>query len=497
MSPHPDNTVYAAIDLGSNSFHLLLAQFESGRIVIVDRYKECIRLAQGLQNDGSLSNQSIGIALASLQRFAERIKSIDPACVRVVGTNTFRAAKNADQFLAQTEATLGVPVDVISGAEEARLIYLGVAQDFSPEHYTRLVIDIGGGSTELVLGKERPDKLESLHMGCVTYTQRYFQNGLSESNFQRAVWAARAEIQAVAFLFDQSTWQQAVGASGTIRAIERILDQQNDRHEHLITPEGLEGLVGKVINAGDINSIMLPGLEDDRRVSFVGGLAILVAVFQELGVDAMHVSNYSLREGIIHDLAGRHCHHDKRQETIQQIISQYRVDQEQSARIRRLALYMLVQVKADIQADIEHAARLLTWAIDLHEIGLTISHSGYHKHGAYLITNCDVPGFSRQEQKQLGFLILNHRRKLRKMEKAYGFEPDWHLVVVLRLACLFNRRRDDHAIPPEIRLRFQGNCCCLSLPADWLAVHPLTEQDLEAESQYLNDIEYELHIERI
>lgn len=489
--------VFAALDLGSNSFHLMLARFQGGKLVVIDRYKEMVRLAAGLTDGGLLAEEAMQRALTALPKFAERLRGLQADHVRVVGTNTLRAARNSDAFLEQAEAILGVPINIISGVEEARLIYLGVAKDFTPEERSRLVIDIGGGSTELVLGREQPQELESLYLGCVSYSRRYFPGGkLTPRRFRQAVVAARAEIQPVAVRFGRRQWDEAVGSSGTIRAIERVLERMGLAPQHAITPAGLKELVEKVVAAGHSDDLDLPGLDDERRAVFAGGLAVLQAFVQELQIDALQVSGYAIREGIIHDLAGRLHHRDKRQETIEVMIEQYHVDRTQARRVGELANTLFKQVESQLETPPAQTSRLLSWAVALHEIGLAIAHSSYHKHGAYILANSDMAGFSRQEQRQLSFLVQNHRRKPRLESKSYGFQPDWRLVQVLRLACLFNRRRDDSQVPESLRLRFSGSECRLRLPDGWLEQHPLTEEDLRQEDKFLRAVKLRLICEK-
>ncbi len=489
MQDEESRDIYAALDLGSNSFHLLLARFHHGHLVVVDRYKDMVRLASGLGDDGRLDPVAIERALHSLEKFAERIRPLSPERVRVVGTNTLRAASNGDGFLLRAEAILGVPVSVISGVEEARLIYLGVASDVAPDAGSRLVVDIGGGSTELVLGGDQPLRLESLYMGCVSYSRRFFPEGrLSRRRYQRALIEARSEIQGVASQFGSRHWREAIGSSGTIRAIERVLDRLGLNRNHVITAEGLEALVARLLRFDHFSEIELPGLDAQRREVFVGGVAVLQALFIELGIGGMQVSARAIREGMLYDLAGRLQHRDKRQETIEQMMQQYHVDRAQVVRVEALALRLFEQVRDQLDTGPELAQRLLRWAVSLHELGLAISHNGYHRHGAYILNHGDMAGFSRQEQRQLGFLVLNHRRKPSRPEQRQGQPPDWRLAIVLRLACLFLRRRDEAAVPPELSLRFAGETCQLGLPAGWLEAHPLTAELLRQEARQLRAV---------
>lgn len=481
--PVTELPIFAALDLGSNSFHLLLASFKSGKMTCIDRYKDVVRLASGINEKGSLSDDIMQEAFVSLPKFAERIRHIPKSRVRVIGTNALRMAKNSDAFLHQAETILGVPIDIISGAEEARLIYLGVAKDFTPGDKRRLVVDIGGGSTELVLGSSEPETVESLYMGCVSFMKRFFPDGkLSKKQYQAAVIAARTECQSVApHLFSQP-WDEVVGASGTICAIHELCEELF--HRPTITLSNIKTIAEKVYSAKHFKEIDLPGLSNDRKPVLAAGLAILQGVFEELGIDEMLSSEYTIREGVVHELAGRVYHQDRRELTITQMMKNYHVDQTQAARIQQMAVNLFEQTKDQFVSTVNSPENLLSWAASLHEIGLQISHSGYHKHGAYILDNADMPGFSRQDQRLLSQLVLNHRRKMKLGDSSYGVNPDWHLFIILRLACLFNRRRTAQALP-EISLRFEDREVHLRLSEAWLADHPLTNEDLDNEKEFL------------
>lgn len=486
-----DNDIFAALDLGSNSFHLLLARFLGGRMVILDRHKEQVQLAAGLDAKKQIHPAILQQALGVLPKFAERLRGIPKDHVRVVGTNTLRMAKNADVFLTQAEKILGVPIDIIGGSEEARLIYLGVAKDFTPGYQQRLVVDIGGGSTELVIGAQEPHTLESLYMGCVSFSQRFFGDGkLRKKDYKDAILAARTEIQTVAPAMLASQWDEVVGSSGTIRCVQKIIERLVG--DALITLPALEFVADRVIDAKSIDKLDLPGLTDDRRSSIAGGLAILHAVFLELNIKSMDVSEYAVREGIVHDLAGRVQHHDRRERTIRSMMQQYHADNAQAQRVDASAQALYEQVKNDVPLEADKARAMLHWAASLHEIGLLIAHSGYHKHGAYIIENGDMPGFSRQEQKLLAYLVVNHRRKLKPPALSYGVDPDWRLMLVFRLACLFNRRRTPHRLPP-IGLKLKPQGVEIRLPATWLEQHPLTREELEKECELLKVRDLELN----
>ena len=483
----------AALDLGSNSFHLLIARIDSDKIRYLDRHKEMVRLAEGLDERKRLSEEVAARALEALGRFAEIIDGIDKDSVRVVGTNTLRTLQESDEFLEKAESIIGVPINIISGIEEARLIYLGVTQDFAPSDKHRLVVDIGGGSTELIIGRDlTPHRLESLYMGCVTYSRRFFRDTiLNQDNYDSAIRAARREIRAHREQFQAESWGEAVGSSGTIRTVGEIVNR-NWPDEHAITLRGLEKLAKKIIKAGHTDNIDLLGLKEDRRTVIAGGAAILHALFLELGIERMIVSDYAMKEGIIHDLAGRVRRSDARYVTIRNMMENYRVDAAKAKQVEEHALELLDIVKNDLSLPVDNARQLLMWASSLHEIGLTISHSGFQKHGAYIVLNADMLGFSKLEQKQISFLILNQRRRIRAVAESYHFTADWLLVLVFRLACLFNRSRKSHDLPA---IAIKGkNKFSIKMDEDWLQGHPLTKEELEAEVQYWSgqDIQFKL-----
>lgn len=486
--------VYAALDLGSNSFHLLVAKFESGKMVVLDRHKENVKLASGLLGDGTLSKSIVNKALDSLHRFAERLNPIDVNQLRVVGTSTLRSANDASSFLERAESILHSPINIISGSEEARLIYLGVANDLSPGKNRRLVIDIGGASTEMVIGRKGAQRLDSLYMGCVTQSLRFFPDGiLSNLAYKKAVLWARSEIQGVLNQFRSSEWDEAVGSSGTIRSIEEVLEGLGLNADHMITLEGLDSLAEELCRFDDMSDVKLPNLSEERRYVFPGGLAILHGLFIELGITQMHVSSFALREGVIFDLAGQKANGDLREDTIARLMKQYHVDEDHVRRLVKFAQSLLTQVKDSFEQPAD-TLRLLRWALSVHEIGLAISHSGFHKHGSYILLNSFMPGFSKQEQKLLGFLVLNQRRKLRPQPQTYGFEPDWRLVQIVRLACLLCRRRDDSVLGPDIRLQFKADTLVISLPENWMQKNPLAGEELQNEQQYLSQLQLRLDI---
>ncbi|MBK6289154.1 MAG: Ppx/GppA family phosphatase [Gammaproteobacteria bacterium] len=478
-------SVCAVLDLGSNSFHLLIGRLDAGRIVTVDRRKDTVRLAQGLGADELLDEAVMARALDSLGVFAEQLRKVPRDKVRVVGTNTLRAARNADVFLERAERVIGVPIDVISGQEEGRLIFLGVVKGHASNSVRRLVIDIGGGSTEFIVGKRTAKRVESLFIGCVSLSERFFpERKISSARYRRALTLARAEIRHLADGYGVGRWDEVVGSSGTVRYVESAIDKLMPC-DHLVTREGIECVAEHMLGLKKTDALQGLGLSADRIPVFPGGLAILHAAFLELGIERMHVSDYALKEGVLYELADQGEHEDTRRRTIDYLSKQFDIDRRQAARVERVAKSLLPQVADRLGVELRFAQQVLGAAAQLHELGLTISHGGYHRHGAYVLENADMPGFSRREQKMLSFLVLNHRRKPRTPEvNTYRFKPDWALVLVLRLACLFNRIRVDQRLP-ALRLRTARKGWKLEIPADWLRKHPLVEEDLRAESEFL------------
>ncbi|MBB3046841.1 exopolyphosphatase/guanosine-5'-triphosphate,3'-diphosphate pyrophosphatase [Litorivivens lipolytica] len=490
--------VYAALDLGSNSFHLLIARFDQSKLIIIDTHKDMVRFAAGLDKHNTLSDEAIERALASLKKMAERLCGVPADHIRIVGTNTLRSAINAESFISQAENILPSPINIISGTEEARLIYLGVANDFSPGDSRRLVVDIGGGSTELVVGAQKPQLMESLDMGCVSFSRRYFPDGkLSESAFKKAHNAAARELAPYIEAF-RGTWDEAVGASGTIRTIGRIVRDNALGDSSVITRKSLTALRDTLLEFKSCEDVDLKGLSNERQSVLPGGLSILLALFEELDINQMQTSDYAIREGIIHDLAGRLHHHDTRESTINHLVGQYHVDTSQAQRICKLALRWLPGVKKELKTEPTEAELQLRWASALHEIGLAIAHGGYHKHGAYILNNADMPGFSRQEQARLAFLVLNHRRKPKISDAPSSLKPDWLLVALFRLACILHRRRQSRSIPKEVTLNATGKkALTLTAPESWLNQNPLTRADLDDEQELIALAGVQLNIEAV
>jgi exopolyphosphatase/guanosine-5'-triphosphate,3'-diphosphate pyrophosphatase len=460
----------AAVDLGSNSFHLEIGRVDGDQIYPLDAMKESVRLGAGVSPDRQLTPEVQERALETLKRFSERLAGMPREAVRAVGTNALRISKNAGAFLREAEKTLGFPIDVISGREEARLIYLGVLHSLPPSPENRLVVDIGGGSTEFIIGRGmQPDRLESLKLGCVTMTARFFADGtLDKHAFERAETYAQVEVEAIAREFSRGHWKEAYASSGTALALADICEQ-NGWSELGVTREGLARLRKRMIAAGHYDDLKLAGLKAERAPVLAGGLAVMSAAIAELDIPRILPVGGALRLGVLYDLLGRREHRDSREATVASFIERYHVDRPHGERVAALARRLYVQAAARPDANVE---RHVAWAALLHEVGYTVSHLGFHRHGAYILGNADMPGFSRQEQQWIAVLVLGCRGGLDKVAVALGDPSLRAQLLALRLAVLFHHARQPITVP-RIRIR-PGRAFGVDVPVTWQRAHPLT-----------------------
>jgi exopolyphosphatase/guanosine-5'-triphosphate,3'-diphosphate pyrophosphatase len=485
----------AALDLGSNSFHMIVARLERGQLHVVDKLRERVRLASGLDASGNITAEAYDRAVSCLERLGQRVKGMARDRVRAVGTNTLRKAKNARAFMRDARAAFGYPIEIISGREEARLIYLGMAQSTPDEGGRRLVVDIGGGSTEVMIG-EGFDILEadSLFMGCVSFSERFFPDGLlAQKGFREAQLAAELELQSIAQPYRRIGWDRAIGCSGTVHAIQAIV-RANGWSDDGINPRALKKLRKALLAAGSLDALELPGLEPDRKPVIAGGAAIVEALFVDLRIEWMTSSPGALREGVLYDLVGRITQEDVRDRTIRWFMQHYKVDTDQAQRVEETALTILEQASRSREIDAAWATKLLSWAARLHEVGLAISHTGYHKHGGYLLRHAHMAGFSRDEQRMLAALVTNQRRRLRRetldhIDPARVDDVLW-LCVLFRLAVRLNRGRD--ATRPPIVVKVKKERLKLHFPEGWLEEHPLTSAALDEEAEFLATAGFQL-----
>jgi exopolyphosphatase / guanosine-5'-triphosphate,3'-diphosphate pyrophosphatase len=496
MSTAAPPTTVAAVDLGSNSFHMVVADSVGGQLRVIDRLRERVALAEGLDEDLNVTPDAVARALECLTRFGQRLRGLPPQAVRAVGTSTLRQARNAPKILASARRALGFPIEVVSGHEEARLIYLGVAHGQAEPHERRLVLDIGGGSTELILGQDYEILLaDSLAMGCVNWSLRFFPGGgLERERMRAARLAAELELQGLLPRARRLDWSVTLGASGSLQAMSSIL-RTNGWTDGAITPEGLRQLRRALYAAGHVERLTLPGLTEDRAGVLAGGVAIASAVFRSLELERMLPASGALREGVLHDLVGRMRHEDLRDQTLKRFETSWHVDVEQAARVEATALVLLAQVAKPWGLEDAELTHALVWAARLHEMGRGMAYSGYHKHGAYIAANADMPGFSRQDQELLALLILSQRRKIsREPFAALGEERSevaLRLALILRLAVLLNRGRGQYAAPLP-KLQAKGERLELGFESRWLETHPLTRAELEAETRLLAALAIEL-----
>jgi len=489
----------AAIDLGSNSFHMIVGRLQNDQLQVIDRLREPVRLAAGLTGDRQLMPEVAQRALDCLQRFGQRVRELPADSVRAVGTNTLRRARESSGFLEQAQEALGHNIEIISGIEEARLVYLGVSHSLPDPGGRRLVVDIGGGSTEIIIGEGfEPVRLESLYMGCVSMSERFFaDSSITKSAMKNAILTARLELQPIKKGFRELGWSMATGSSGTIRTIRDIV-QEMGWSDNGISAESLKTLRAKLVEMGHADNIDFASVNSDRKPVLAGGVAILSAVFHALKIDRMLHSSGALREGLLYDLLGRLQHQDIRESTVQALAQRYHVDQEQAQRVSNTAVKLMEQVAGQWQLQIEHARQWLRWAAQLHEIGLVIAHSQYHRHGAYLLEHADLPGFSLRDQRLLGAMVNCHRRKIRKAVIAAlprsVQATAVRLCILLRLAVLLHRSRSDSVLP-EIGIQADAERLVLTFPDEWLEQHPLTQADLKIERKYLKNtgVRLELH----
>ena len=494
QSPHQD--IYAVIDLGSNSFHMLMVKVVGGSVQGIGRVKRKVRLAAGLNENLVLSRKAMKRGWECLALFAERLQDIPPQNIRIVGTATLRLAKNVKTFLKEAEAILGQKVTVISGEDEARIIYLGVAHT-SNSDTNRLVIDIGGASTEVVIGAGfNPLLLSSLNMGCVTYLERYFADDeLSEDNFSQAIAAAEQQVLTIASQYQHTGWQLAVGASGTVQAMQEILVAQGK--DEVITLSRLEDIMQQALACGRMEQLTITGLAQERKQVFPSGLAILIALFRTLNIGGMTLSGGALREGVLYSMLPQLQHSDVRSRTVSSLMVRYFIDQRHAERVAEMAAELATQLQGRWDLNKFEGHSMLKCSALLHELGLLIEYKNHHHHGAYIINHSDLPGFTRAQQQLVMALVHNHRadisREIIARQTMTSVLLTVRLTRILRLAVILSMRRR-HEVLPQVAISSKGEQLVLTMPAGWLEQHPLMRAELEQEVQYQQQAGWELLI---
>lgn len=482
-----------AVDLGSNSFRVEIGRLVDGRIVTESYWKETIRLAAGFDDNGNLTEEAQERALAALSRFKEKLAGVDPKYIRAVGTQALRVAKNSAEFLPRAEAALGYPIEIIAGREEARLVFSGCAHTLPPSPEKRLIVDIGGASTELIIGQGFSAKTcESFHVGCVNTSVAFFKDGkITAKAFKSAQLAAQAEFEEANQEFSSRQWDAAYGSAGTIGAVADIGSAMGITNG-VVTPALLKRLKNELITFGDIRRIKLEGLKEDRREVIAGGIAVLSAVFETFHIKEMRPASGALRVGLLYDILGRKNQHDTRDQTVTAILKRTNVDTQQAGRVASLADKFFVQL-CDEQPNTEHR-KILQWAAMLHETGKMISPSGYHRHSEYILRNLDLAGFSRMDQNAMATIVLAQRGNLKKVEAALKDPLLTKMIAAIRLAVIFAHARRTVRLPPW-KLSMAGVTICLVVDKTWLAHHPLTEYLLQEEEAVWDRVGYRFSLE--
>ena len=485
-----DNSLYAAVDLGSNSFHMVIARLTEGRMQIIDRIKERVRLAEGMDGQRRMSPEAMARGLDCLALFAERLTNIKPDQIRIAGTYTLRRASNARDFVREAAKVLNHPIEIISGQEEARLIYQGVAHTQHIEGQV-LVVDIGGGSTELIIGEGFEHKaLTSRKMGCVSFTQSFFGNGkIGEKAFNAAVLEAQHQLAPIINQYRKLGWQSCLGSSGSIRTVRDVL-QGEEWTDGAITLAGLERLKEEMLKHKRVDQLKLAGLTEERQGVFAAAVAILLGLFTSLPIERMEYSDGALREGLLYEFEERLQHHDIRERTALALSTHYRIDKRQATRVESSVLSLFDALSGPWEMPEEPYRAILGWAARLHEIGLAINYSGIHKHSAYILQNTDLPGFNQDDQALLAALVRFHRKGLKLSELPALPNHDEQTVLrcirILRLAVAAHHRRQDNLLP-EWNVQAAGDQLVVTLPLDWCDENKLLMQNLEKEHRYCHE----------
>jgi len=497
VSKKSSSNLYAVIDLGSNSFHMLVVREINNSLQTVAKVKRKVRLAAGLDANNNLDQAALQRGWDCLSLFAEQLQDIPTANIRIVGTATLRLANNVAEFLTTAEKILAHPVNIISGEQEAALIYKGVAYTSSGQG-NRLVVDIGGASTELIIGEQAQAKLlYSFKMGCVTWLNNYFTDGkLNQHNFTRAIDAAKAVLNPLQEKYLTLGWDTCIGASGTIQALQEIMVAQGE-NEH-ITLTKLHRIQQQAIACGHIDDLNIKGLAIDRKPVFASGLAILTALFESLDINNMFLAGGALREGVIYEMTGLRASHNVRQQTVNGLMVKHQLDLEQAERVKSTALKSFDQLKATITADDTQAGPLLAYVSGLHEIGLSIDYKKAPQHAAYIIDNTDMLGFTKAQKKLLSALLINQRDELNlsllAQQSAISYASALLLCRILRVSCTLALRRTDGTIPDFTLALAEENTLIITLPTQWLAQHPLRAAALKIEQQLQAQHQLSLHI---
>ncbi len=480
----------AAIDLGSNSFRLEIAKVENDMILSEGSWKETVRLAAGIDSKGELTAEAQERALAAISRIAEKIREIPIQQIRAVGTQTLRAATNSKQFLKKAKKILGCNIEILSGMEEARLVFEGCSFALPASKKKRLIVDIGGGSTECVVGRRREVLVaDSFHVGCVSTTVRFFKDGVITSHsFQKAQVEIEAELEGDVEKIIDCGWDEAFGSSGTAAAISEIF-RLSGWSDGLITLPLLNRLKEEILKAGTSSKFDFDGMREDRREVLAGGTAVMLAVFNKLKIKRMRPAGGALRYGILYNLAGRKLETDPRNNSVASLVERLNADKKQADRVETVAVKLFEELNPE--ADPEDIKEL-RWVCQLHEIGLSVARSDYHKHSAYLVHQSDIPGFSRSEQEKMAEVILGHRGNLKKASHCLDEKQTTDMLFCLRLAVILCHARTEEE-PPLVKIIAGRKSFTIGLPQAWLDEHPLTEYLITQEKEIWAKVGYQIH----
>ena len=469
-----------AVDLGSNSFRVEIGQVHGDRITTQSYWKETIRLAGGFDEAGALTPEAQARALGALSRFRERLGNLPPERERAVGTQAMRAATNSAEFLKKAEAALGYRIDILSGHEEARLVFKGCARTLPPSEKRRLIVDIGGASTELIIGEGlEAERCESFRIGCVNTSIRFFQDGrITAKSIERAVLACQAELEESITRFGAGNYEEAFGSAGTFGAMSDIA-RASGWSDGTVTLEHLERIRKQLLEAKDVKNIRFDGLKEDRKEVIAGGLAVLLAVYKTLGIETMRPASGALRVGLLYDLLGRVSDKDTRDITVESMMSAAQIDREQAVRVADITEKLYTALRPSASPD---DLKYVRWGALLHEVGMNISSSRYHRHSWYVVSNADMPGFGRQDQDIMATFVLSQRGNLKKIEDALDTIITCEAAFALRLAVIFAHARRPVELPVMTFIRKGPRELVVKLDGVWLNAHPLTDVLLKDES---------------
>lgn len=491
-SPPPKE--FAAIDLGSNSFHMIVARIVNGSIQILSRIKRRVRLAEGLDENRVLNQAAIDRGVACLALFSKRLQGFAPENVKVVGTYTLRRAVNNHDFLAQAKAVFPYPIEIISGKQEAALIYAGVSHT-QAEQGRKLVVDIGGGSTEMSIGEGfHLLRAESRHMGCVSFAKRFFEHGeLSRERFDQAYHTAMEKIEDLGWEYRELGWQHVFGSSGTVKTVSKVLIA-NGYSDEVITESRLTDLIEHCLRFSSFSRIELNGLLEERADVLVPGLAILLALFRTFHIQTMRYSDGALREGVMYGWESGFQVKNIRQRTAEALAAQFNIDNAQAVRVRNTALMLFEQIgNWKNRRQIKELKSMIKWASLLHEVGISINHNGVNRHSAYIIAHRDLPGFGSEQQNLLALLMRHHLKSFKlsdiRSTTRYQHRDILTLLRLFRLAVLLNRARQATSLPQHMKLTAEKSNWLLQFSSDFLAQNPLIAADLDEERKLLEGLE--------